>query len=264
MVIMGDIRTSNNPAVSRCTSPRHHRAKKAFSLIELLVVISIIALLLSILVPALNRVKDQARTVVCQSRLKNWGLAWSMYLDDNDRHFPGYLGYTWMKKLKEYYADTEALLYCPTTTRTRTEGAPIRYAVIEDERGNRYGSYALNEWIYDENHRDEENYWRHAEYRGLSNVPVMADASWRADAQPYATDQPPEFEGEPRTGVGSGGDEMRIFCINRHTGSINVVFMDWAVRRVGLKELWRLKWHRNYDVSMGPVDWPSWMANLGD
>jgi prepilin-type processing-associated H-X9-DG protein len=169
-----------------------------------------------------------------------------------------------MHKLREYYADNDSLLYCPMTSRTYTEGAPPRYAVIADQQGNRYGSYALNEWVYDDDDRDAENYWRHAEHSGLNNIPVMADASWRADAQPYATDQPPEYDGEPRSGVGSGGNEMRIFCINRHDGAVNCLFMDWAVRRVSLKELWSLKWHRNYDTSMTPVTWPDWMRNFDD
>lgn len=50
-----------------------------FTLIELLVVIAIIALLLAILMPALQRVKRQAKTVACQANLGQWGIIWSMY-----------------------------------------------------------------------------------------------------------------------------------------------------------------------------------------
>jgi prepilin-type N-terminal cleavage/methylation domain-containing protein len=60
-----------------------------FTLIELLVVISIIALLLAILVPTLQRVRKQAREVVCQSNLKQWGTLWATSVDDNDGYFPG-------------------------------------------------------------------------------------------------------------------------------------------------------------------------------
>jgi prepilin-type N-terminal cleavage/methylation domain-containing protein/prepilin-type processing-associated H-X9-DG protein len=58
--------------------------KKAFTLIELLVVISIVALLLSILMPALQKVKDQARVTVCKSNLKQLGMAFETYSVSND------------------------------------------------------------------------------------------------------------------------------------------------------------------------------------
>jgi len=59
-----------------------------FTLIELLVVIAIIALLMSILLPTLNRAKEQVRTVICKSNLHQYGLAMRMYLDNNKRRFP--------------------------------------------------------------------------------------------------------------------------------------------------------------------------------
>ncbi|MHC4719972.1 MAG: type II secretion system protein, partial [Planctomycetota bacterium] len=58
--------------------------KKAFTLVELLVVIAIIALLMSILMPALARVRRQAKTVVCQSNLKQLANCFSTYSNDND------------------------------------------------------------------------------------------------------------------------------------------------------------------------------------
>lgn len=62
------------------------KAEKAFTLVELLVVISIIAILLAILMPALSKVKEQGRTVVCGTNLKNYGIAMQMYANSsNDR-----------------------------------------------------------------------------------------------------------------------------------------------------------------------------------
>jgi prepilin-type processing-associated H-X9-DG protein/prepilin-type N-terminal cleavage/methylation domain-containing protein len=55
------------------------RKRRAFTLIELLVVVAIIALLLSILTPALNKVKEAGRKVVCNSNVKQLGMAYTMY-----------------------------------------------------------------------------------------------------------------------------------------------------------------------------------------
>ena len=56
----------------------------AFTLIELLVVIAIIALLLSIVTPALRMAKRKAASVVCLSNVKNLSLAWYMYQDEHN------------------------------------------------------------------------------------------------------------------------------------------------------------------------------------
>jgi prepilin-type N-terminal cleavage/methylation domain-containing protein len=62
--------------------------QEGFTLIELLVVISIIAILLAILMPALQKVKRQAQEILCRNNLKNYAYADRMYLDDNKGSFP--------------------------------------------------------------------------------------------------------------------------------------------------------------------------------
>ena len=57
------------------------RKKQAFTLVELLVVISIIALLLAILMPALQKAREQARTVACRSNVRQIGLAMNAYVE---------------------------------------------------------------------------------------------------------------------------------------------------------------------------------------
>ena len=70
--------------------------RKGFTLIELLVVIAIIALLMAILMPALQRAKKQVWGILCRSKLNQYGLAGRMYLDDNDGSFP--YSFTWLYK----------------------------------------------------------------------------------------------------------------------------------------------------------------------
>jgi len=62
--------------------------RHGFTLIELLVVIAIIALLLAILMPALQRVKKQAKGVVCQSNLRQIGMGANFYAEEYDSFIP--------------------------------------------------------------------------------------------------------------------------------------------------------------------------------
>lgn len=98
-------------------------ATSAFTLIELLVVVAIIALLISLLLPALQRAREQAKTVVCQSNLRQVLLGIGMYQQDCKGYVPGNLWSEaawgilkkdlWFYKLMPMYMGNPNAYICP-------------------------------------------------------------------------------------------------------------------------------------------------------
>lgn len=88
--------------------------RNAFTLIELLVVIAIIALLVSILMPSLQKAKELAKTVVCSSNLRSMTLAVNLYAEDYDDQIPqttywGYDNLTWAMRVGRIADDDDIL-----------------------------------------------------------------------------------------------------------------------------------------------------------
>jgi prepilin-type N-terminal cleavage/methylation domain-containing protein/prepilin-type processing-associated H-X9-DG protein len=79
-----------NSANALSTPSRHNRikTKRGFTLIELLVVIAIIAILASLLLPAISKAKEKGQRTKCTNNLRNMALALIMYADDNDSWIP--------------------------------------------------------------------------------------------------------------------------------------------------------------------------------
>jgi prepilin-type N-terminal cleavage/methylation domain-containing protein/prepilin-type processing-associated H-X9-DG protein len=111
-------------AVTRGQSPRR---RPGFTLVELLVVIGVIAVLIGILLPALNRAREHANKVKCLSNLRQLGVGFILYVSDNKGVFPapGCRNTT--------YADD--WVFWQTSTRNANEGVLARYlAPTFDER----------------------------------------------------------------------------------------------------------------------------------
>src|SRR5215216_300288 len=92
-----------------------HRTRRgigryAFTLVELLVVIGIIALLISILLPSLNRARENAKQVQCMSNMRQLGIAFTMYVDTSKGRFPtsGVGGIGWTAADWIFWEDTAA------------------------------------------------------------------------------------------------------------------------------------------------------------
>jgi len=92
------------------------KSKSAFTLVELLVVIGIIAVLVAMLLPSLNKARRQAQFVQCQSNLRQIGIAMMMYMNDNQNYLPDSPGTTglgengsgWISRLAGYNGNTYA------------------------------------------------------------------------------------------------------------------------------------------------------------
>lgn len=259
---------------------------RGFTLVELLVVIAIIALLLSILMPSLRKARKQARVVVCQANLRQWGLIWGSYTTDNDGKFHTGWNFSggdwdkinrslWMTALRPHYREPK-IRCCPDASNPdKPPGAFGTWGPFDGSQWTTegdYGSYGLNVFVcnpignmWQNIGPDGGKFWRHVAVRGANKVPVFLDSAWTRAEQVSHFNPPPEVEG-----LIEGVDDLSVFCINRHNETINALLLDWSVTKVGLKELWVLKWHREFDTK-GPYTkvggfgwWPVWMKNMRD
>lgn len=237
----------------------------AFTLVELLVVIAIIALLMSILMPALQRVKKQAKDVLCQSNLHQWGSVLLMYTDDNEGYMPGYdqePEHWWPLALLAYYGEQDLCL-CPGATKFWSRGGaadspysawgiwdashiPMLHDAMVDGYDGLYGSYGMNEWVGNVADEEAQEFWRRMDVKGAGNVPMLLGCNFMGGF-PDHTDGPPAYNGEWNI----VDEQMTRYCLDRHSMAINGVFLDVSVRRIDLKELWVLKWHRDFATN-GP------------
>jgi prepilin-type N-terminal cleavage/methylation domain-containing protein/prepilin-type processing-associated H-X9-DG protein len=292
----------------------HHQSSiinpRAFTLVELLVVISVITLLMALLLPALQRSRKQARAVVCRANLRQWGILLKSYTGTSDGglHNQGFcqIGAPefWMYWLTRNAPGTEKIRFCPMATKPAYPpgAAPMDRRIL----GGRYrawgrfqpnasrstrlttfysGSYAINNWLAVPDatadlvigvsganpRRTLDDFWKNENVTSPGDIPLFGDCMWWC-TWPKDADLPPEQE-EQIEGFPCGClNSIRYYCINRHDGYINMAFLDGAVRRVGLKQLWTLKWHRNYTTTnrwtkaggATPESWPDWMRRFKD
>ena len=268
------------------------KTKISFTKKDLFVTLGCVVFLLANLAVTSSNGRARAKEIVCRANLQKWGAVFDMYTADNNGYF--HEGWTinttcgdrWFDLLMPYFDDNNDIRCCPTATRVRQLygtstgvsgkfsawgkfiGGPqggLPYSYPTSLRGS-YGSYGINIYVCNPTApvgRPMALFWRTPNVSGADQIPVLFDSIW-IDVWPRVTDEPPMFDGD-------FSDGMKRVCIDRHNGAINVLFMDFSVRKVGLKELWTLPWHREWSEDLAQVGLPTvwndpnhWMYNMKD
>ena len=264
---------------------------RAFTLIELLVVIAIIGLLLAIMIPALKEAKKLTQTVICRSNLKQWGSIFALYAQDNEEKLPQSIAGGRLNAQQAYwivatlpYYEAKNIRMCPAV---RVEGGPVnrQYGSTNLAWGPfdpgtttdwwadfDAGGYGINDWCAAPPPTPDNNYWgfpsdnawKTISAGGGNNVPLFLDSIY-VDGFPLDTDSPlGQNPGTERWNLTWGtwsNQALRLYCMDRHKGGINGVFLDLSAQKIGLKNLWRLKWHRKFNTAGWRQNWPDWMQN---
>jgi len=283
------------------------KRREAFTLVELLVVIAVITLLMGILVPTLNKIRRRAKATICRTNVRQWGLVFKLYGEDNDaklpQSVPGNTNLTiaeasWMVATLPYYK-AKGIRFCPSTKIIR---GPTDFSAAyggtfacwgpysKDDPDYWYadfdtGSYGLNEWCATPPPGGKSTYsygfpkkdaWKTQLAKGADRIPLLGDSvsgygfplDDRTHGAPLLT-EPPLYDGwRWATHGGYNYFALRQFCLPRHEGATNLVFLDGSVGAVPLRALWKLKWHRSFNINgywtQPWAAWPKWMLKFGD
>ena len=284
------------------------RTKKGFTLIELLVVIAIIALLLAILMPSLRKAKQVAKDAICRSNLKHWAAIWHVYANENNGLLPDPtnpiikgIRRDWIAALREDYPTGEGTIsQCPMAPKYVEHTGPIPggggtfsayrnllYAGTPQERIE-LNSYGMNLFAYSKPHfimnPAQDKNWGRLEVSGTSRstIPLFMDSAFGGAAPHYdgtwdGMTMKRSEEPLPNNGLDHVYDGIRQFALPRHGSGtrvgVNVLFFDSSVSHVMVKEIWSLRWHKDFDTRRWETDratiWPGdgtgiWLDRLSE
>jgi prepilin-type N-terminal cleavage/methylation domain-containing protein/prepilin-type processing-associated H-X9-DG protein len=188
-------------------------ADAAFTLIELLVVIAIIAILAALLLPALSRAKESARSTQCLSQMRQIGLAVRLYAEDNEDEFPRSQHSAFSHGQLAWGRAVAPELGSTTTTWTNLLSGV--YHCPSDRRATPW-SYGQN--VYFELGPDDDYEGKPATWRLVSGVPLPSATILQAENASGADHIMPNFWTAPQ-------DALEV-ASRRHGQRANYTFVD--------------------------------------
>jgi len=263
---------------------------------DVAVLLFCVALALSSFAAAGRQGRMRAKGMVCRSNLHQWNKVFQDYMADNGGSFftgtpPS--GYWWPAQLDEAAQSWKQnrTWFCPTASSPfvdefgiSTPGSMtfkawgIYHASGLLGEDGIAGSYGLNGYTiaisgfgrsgptFETGVPAGEGWRDFASVTNADRVPLFLGAM-RFDLWPLHTDSPAAHES-----AAWAGSHMARCSIDRHNGAVNSLFLDGSARKVGLKELWTLKWYRSFNITGPwtmaggaiPADWPEWMRGFKD
>jgi prepilin-type N-terminal cleavage/methylation domain-containing protein/prepilin-type processing-associated H-X9-DG protein len=199
----------------------HAAPRRAFTLLELLVVIAVIAILASLLLPALSRARQRAWTVACISNLRQWGVATMVYASDNGDLLPKDGAPNGASTTEGWYIDLPRAMgidtYDQLPWRTNAAIDPGRTVWIcpantRRSNGNNLFHYCLNLHI---NRIGSGNQVRHGDLDDTSSLIWLFD-----------------------NGGLAGVAQWNNVHTNLHTGGANFLFLDGHAERFPATAYW--------------------------
>ncbi|MCK4998957.1 MAG: hypothetical protein KAS23_05460 [Anaerohalosphaera sp.] len=202
--------------------------------------------------------RNHAKSIICQTNLKQLANASIMFANDNDGKLFEYNfgGGLWMTPIAEYIGNMDNVRHCPSTYIRKDFNESSSYLWGSSKQAwmwnwgttdPEHGSYGLNSWLFSfQNPPSDSRY-----FHNMSNVqfpattPIFADSLW-IDSGPKDTDICPatlSLDGNPNS-----GGRMSMHLMNRHYGITNVAFTDGHSGPVELKELWSLTWCNSWNI----------------